>query len=74
MSGVRVRLFGQIIAGGNSPDEGVPRLGGRLLTADWALDLLPVVVAKIRIKKKTYSTSDTKTRNLHVLDEKATSF
>lgn len=52
MSGVRVRLFGQIIAGGNSPDEGVPRLGGRLLTADWALDLLPVVVAKIRIKKK----------------------
>ena len=48
ISGVRVRLFGHIRAGGNRPEEGVPRLGGRLLWADWALDLFPVVaVTKI---------------------------
>ena len=50
MSGVRVRLLGHIMAGGNSPDDGVPRLGGRLLTADWARDLLPVVAESMKIK------------------------
>ena len=45
MSGVRVRLLGHTIAGGNKPEEGVPRLGGKLLWADWARDLFPVVVA-----------------------------
>jgi len=34
MSGVSVRLFGQIMAGGNRPEDGVPRLGGKLLWAD----------------------------------------
>ena len=54
ISGVSVRLLGQIMAGGNSPDDGVPRLGGRLRTADWALDLLPVVAEIIKKGKCSF--------------------
>ena len=54
ISGVSVRLLGQIMAGGNSPDDGVPRLGGRLRTADWALDLLPLVAEIIKKGKCSF--------------------
>lgn len=52
MSGVRVRLLGQTLAGGKSPDDGVPRLGGKLLWADWTRDLFPVEAASWRLNRR----------------------
>ena len=49
-----MRLLGHIRAGGNRPEEGVPRLGGRLLWADWALDLFPVVAVTTIIYRGSY--------------------